>query len=142
MFSLSSARRFVRMLGVLVLAAATLGALAPLASASTRVFPPPDPAGTVPIPAPTTPPAVSGLPLWAVVAISIGALVLSTAWPWPRSRPGEHGTRTSLPRPPGGSPPAERCERANDHMRALPTASWAAHRVAASPPVTDTTERR
>ena len=76
MFSLSSARRFVRMLGVLVLAAATLGALAPLASASTRVFPPPDPAGTVPIPAPTTPPAVSGLPLWAVVAISIGALVL------------------------------------------------------------------
>ena len=75
MFSLSSARRFARMLGVLVLAAATLGALAPFASASP---PPPDsgPAGIVPIPAPATPPAVTGLPVWAVVVISVGALVL------------------------------------------------------------------
>jgi hypothetical protein len=74
MFSLSSARRFARMLGALVLAAATLGVLAPIASASP---PPPDsgPAGVVPIPAPT-PPAVTGLPVWAVVVISIGALVL------------------------------------------------------------------
>ena len=76
MFSLFSARRFVQILGVLVLAAATLGALAPLASA--RTDPDPSPTGTVPIPipAPTTPPAVTGLPLWAVFAISIGALVL------------------------------------------------------------------
>jgi hypothetical protein len=75
MFSLSSARRFARMLGALLLAAATLGVLAPIASASP---PPPDsgPAGVVPIPAPTMSPAVTGLPVWAVVVISIGALLL------------------------------------------------------------------
>ena len=74
MSSLSIPRRFARVLGVLVLTAATLGALAPLASASQPPIGPP--AGTVPIPPPTTSPAVTGLPLWAAVAISIGALVL------------------------------------------------------------------
>jgi hypothetical protein len=141
MFSLSSARRFVRMLGVLVLAAATLGALAPLASAGTGP-PDPGPAGTVPIPPPATPPAASGLPLWAAAAISIGALVLGAglALAAVSARRARH---PHIPAPPAsGSPPAERCERANDHIKGLPAASPAAHRVAASPPVADTTERR